>query len=256
MLGVVLFVASFLFLFGITIVVPTLPPGEIVYAFLGISEITSPISGISGLVLVNGLINGLFWGIITFITFRLFSGPSRKRVIFPAWFPSYTTSRASTSNYVPPKTYPKKPIQKVRKRRTQAPIDQKIDAIEGIGPIYGKRLRSSGVKTVNDLLREGYDRSGRSYLAKEVGVSASTVLRWVYRADFFRIAGIGKQYSSLLESAGVNSVSDLSRKNPDKLYEMLKKTNWRKNLVRRTPPYCMVEDWIENAKSLRSIVIN
>jgi len=256
MLGVVLFAASFLFLFGITIVVPTLPPGEIVYAFLGISEITSPISGISGVVLVNGVINGLFWGIIILIVFRLFSGPSRKRVIFPAWFPGYTTSRASTSDYVPPKTYAKKPTRKVRKRRTQAPLDQKIVAIEGIGPIYGKRLRRSGVRTVDDLLREGYDRSGRYYLAREVGVSASTVLRWVYRADFFRVVGIGKQYSSLLESAGVNSVSGLSRRNPDKLYERLKKTNWRKNLVRRTPSYSMVEDWIESAKSLRSIVIN
>ena len=256
MLGVVLFAASFLFLFGITIVVPTLPPGEIVYTFLGISEITSPISGISGVVLVNGVINGLFWAIIILIVFRLLNGPSKKRVIFPAWFPSYTTSRASTSNYVPPKTYAKKPTPKVRKRRTQAPLDQKIVAIEGIGPIYGKRLRRSGVRTVDDLLREGYDRSGRYNLAREVGVSASTVLRWVYRADFFRISGIGKQYSSLLESAGVNSVSDLSRRNPDKLYERLKKTNWRKNLVRRAPPYSMVEDWIESAKSLRSIVIN
>ena len=256
MLGVVLFAASFLFLFGITIVVPTLPPGEIVYAFLGISEITSPISGISGVVFVNGVINGLFWAIIILIVFRLLNGPSKKRVIFPAWFPSYTTSRASTSNYVPPKTYAKKPTPKVRKRRTQAPLDQKIVAIEGIGPIYGKRLRRSGVRTVDDLLREGYDRSGRYNLAREVGVSASTVLRWVYRADFFRISGIGKQYSSLLESAGVNSVSDLSRRNPDKLYERLKKTNWRKNLVRRAPPYSMVEDWIESAKSLRSIVIN
>ena len=256
MLGVVLFAVSFLFPFGITIVVPTLPPGEIVYAFLGISEITSPISGISGVVLVNGVINGLFWGSIILIVISLFSGPSRKKVIFPVWFPGYSTSHASTSNYVPPKIYSKKPIRKARKRRTQAPLDQKIAVIEGIGPIYGKRLRRSGVRTVDDLLREGYDRSGRYDLARDVGVSASTLLRWVYRADFFRIAGIGKQYSSLLESAGVNSVSDLSRRNPDKLYERLKKTNLRKNLVRRKPPYSMVEDWIENAKILRSIVID
>ena len=256
MLGVALFVASFLFLFGITIVVPTLHPGEILYAFLGISEITSPISGISGMVLVKGVTNGLFWGIIVFITFRLFSSSSRKRKKFPAWFPSYTTSRASTSNYVPPKTYVKKPSRKVRKRRTHVPLDKKIEAIEGIGPIYGKRFRRSGVWTIDDLLREGYDRSGRYHLGRELGVSASTVLKWVCRADFFRIAGIGKQYSSLLESAGVNSVSDLSRRNPEKLYERLRNTNWRKNLVKRTPPYSMVEDWIENAKSLRSIMKN
>ncbi|MCZ2856745.1 MAG: DUF4332 domain-containing protein, partial [Candidatus Bathyarchaeota archaeon] len=77
----------------------------------------------------------------------------------------------------------------------------------------------------------------------------------VCRADFFRIVGIGKQYSSLLESAGVNSVTDLSRRNPNKLYEKLMETNWEKNLVKRTPPYNKVEDWIESARSLRRIVI-
>ena len=256
MLSVLLFDASFLFLFGITLVVPTFPPGEIIHDFLGISEITSPISGISGNFLVNGVINGLFWGIIILITFRLVSRPSRKKAVLPTWVPSYTTSHASTSNYIPPKTYTKKPIRKVRKRRTQATLNQKIMAIEGIGPIYGERFKRSGVGTVDDLLREGHDRSGRRYLAREVGVSESTLLRWVYRADFFRISGIGKQYSSLLESAGVNSVTDLSRRNPEKLYERLRKTNWRKNLVRRTPPYGMVKEWIESAKSLRSIVIN
>ena len=256
MLGVILFIASFLFLFGITLMVPTLPPGEIVYAFLGISEITTHISGISGVVLVNGVINGLFWGIIILIMFRLFSGPSRKRVIVPTTLPGYKISRMSISEYVPPKTDTKKPTRKVRKRRTQTSLNQKVVAIEGIGPIYGKRLRSSGVRTVNDLLREGHDRSGRYGLAAEVGVSASTILRWVYRADFFRIAGIGKQYSSLLESAGVNSVSALSKKNPDKLYERLRKINLKKNLVRRTPHSSMIEDWIKSAKSLRSIVIN
>jgi len=255
MLGLVLFVVSFLFLFGFTTVFPTFPPGEILHSFLGISEITSPISSISGSILVNGVINGLFWGIIILIVFRSLKGPSRKKIIFPTWFPGYATSRASTSNYIPPKTYTKKTTQKVRKRRTQVPLDQKIVTIEGIGPIYGKKLRRHGIRTVDDLLREGYNKSKRYSLAREVGVSPSTILRWVYRADFFRIAGIGKQYSSLLESAGVNSVSDLSRRNPDKLYKMLKKINWKKNLVRRTPHYSLVEDWVESAKSLRPIVI-
>ena len=62
MIGAAIFAASFLFLFSITIVVPKLPPGEIIYVFLGISETTSPISGISGAVFVTAVINGLFWG--------------------------------------------------------------------------------------------------------------------------------------------------------------------------------------------------
>jgi predicted flap endonuclease-1-like 5' DNA nuclease len=256
MIGVILFLASFLVLFGITTVIPSLPPGEIFYALLGISEITSPISGISGVVFVNGVINGLFWGIIISIIFSVFSAFSRNKVPNPKWVPSYRTAPPSTSNYIPPLTYSKKPIRKVRKTRTQTLLDKEITSIEGIGRIYGKRLRKIGVRTLDDLLMEGYNRSGRYQLAEEIGVSTSTVFKWVSRADFFRIDGIGKQYSSLLESAGITSVSNLSRRDPNKIYERLKRTNWRKNLVKRIPTYTMVEEWIESAKNLRPIVIN
>ncbi len=254
MLSIAVFVVSFLCLFGFTVMVPTLPPGEILYVFLGISEITSPISGISGVVFVNGIINGFFWGIIILMIYGLLTHLSARKAFFPAGVSNYPSLRKSTSDYTPPKTFVKRPRYKARKRKTYAPLDQNIEVIEGVGVIYGNRLRNSGVRTLDDLLSEGSTRNRRYYLARKVGVSHSTILRWVYRADFFRIIGIGKQYSSLLESAGVNSVTDLSRRNPDKLHQKLIDTNGEKKLVRRTPPYNMVEDWIENAKSLRPIV--
>jgi len=255
MIGAAIFAASFLFLFSITIVVPKLPPGEIIYVFLGISETTSPISGISGAVFVTAGINGLFWGTAILAIYGLFNRYSRKKALMSTDFLSYPTLHKSTSEYVPPKTYAKRAPSKARKRRTHASLDQNIETIEGIGLIYGKRLRKSEVETIDDLLRAGSTRKGRYILAKKVGVSPSTILKWVYRADLFRIMGIGKQYSSLLESAGVKSVTKLSTRNPDQLHEKLIETNQKKNLVRRTPPYNTVKDWIESAKSLKPIVI-
>lgn len=259
MLAAVIFIVSVLLLFGITIIVPTLPPGEIVYGFLGIPEITSPISGVSGVVFVNAIINGLFWGTIILMIYSLCSRNSKRahaqKTIEPVWLPSYPLRRLSPSEYVPPKTIVKRPAKKTNKRRTHKSLDQKIETIEGIGRIYGKRLRKSGVKTIDDLLRTGSTRNGRHILATGVGVSLSTILKWVYRADLFRITGIGKQYSSLLESAGVNSVTNLSIRNPHLLYRDLMETNQKKNLVRRIPPYNTVKNWVENAKSLRPTLI-
>jgi predicted flap endonuclease-1-like 5' DNA nuclease len=255
MIGAAIFAVSFLLLFSITIVVPTLPPGEIIYVFLGISEVTSPISGISGMVFVNAIINGLFWGVIILIIYGLCSRPEKKKPIQPVWLPSYPLHRLSPSEYVPPKKIVKRPASKANKRRIKSSLDQKITAIEGIGRIYGKRLRKFGVKTIDDLLRAGSTRNGCDILATKVGVSPSTMLKWVYRADLFRIMGIGGQYSSLLESAGVNSVTNLSIRNPELLYKDLMEISRKKNLVRRTPSYNMVKDWIENAKSLGCIVI-
>jgi hypothetical protein len=85
-------------------------------------------------------------------------------------------------------------------------------------------------------------------------VASGTLLKWVYRADFFRIRGIGTQYSALLESAGVNTVIDLSRRNPKNLYAKLREINRRKNLVRRVPPYRTVQRWIRSAKNLKRMV--
>jgi predicted flap endonuclease-1-like 5' DNA nuclease len=258
MLAPAIFVISFLCLFGFTVIVPTLPPGEIFYVFLDISGINSPISGISGDVFAIGLINGLFWGTIILMIYGLISRFSKRETFLSAKSANYPSLSKSTSDYIPPyippRTVVKRPRYKARKRKTYTSLDKNIEAIEGVGRIYGDRLRNSGVWTLNDLLRKGATRNKRYYLAKKVGVSYSTILGWVYQADFFRIAGIGKQYSSLLESAGVNSVTELSIMNPDKLYTKLIETNLNKNLVRRTPPYNMVENWIDSAKNLRHIV--
>jgi hypothetical protein len=106
------------------------------------------------------------------------------------------------------------------------------------------------------LLRAGSTKKRRRELASELGVAPKTLLKWVYRADFFRLRGIGKQYSSLLESAGVNTVVDLSRRNPKTLYSLLKETNKEKNLVKRIPPLSQIQNWIVDAKTLKTVILS
>ena len=40
-------------------------------------------------------------------------------------------------------------------------------------------------------------------------------------ADLFRIRGIGEEYSDLLKEAGVSTVVELARRNPENLYETI-----------------------------------
>ena len=254
MLSIVIFIMSFFCLFSISIIIPTFPPGEIIHNFLGFSEIISPISGISGVVLTNALINGFFWGTIILVIYGLERRISRKKTLMPVRITEYPVMQKSTLEYVPPQIFVKKPAYKVRKRKTQVSLDKNIEKIEGIGNVYGDKLRKLGINSINDLLNAGSTRKGRSDLAKGLGVSNSTLLRWINRADLFRINGIGKQYSSLLESSGVNSITDLSVRDPRRLYEKIRDTNWKKSLVKRTPAYNKVKDWIESAKSLQQIV--
>ena len=211
------------------------------------------IIGISGHVLITGIINGVFWGLI-FLGFYVLTNKISKREDLPPM-----PKQPYIPDPIPSKTevvYTKKTAPVVIKRKTFVSLDQEIETIEGIGPTYGDKFRKMGIRVVEDLLRAGSTRKRRLELASELGVAPKTLLKWIYRADFFRLKGIGKQYSSLLESAGVNTVTDLSRRNPKNLYLLLKETNKEKNLVKRIPPLSLIQDWIDNSKMLKTMVLS
>lgn len=73
--------------------------------------------------------------------------------------------------------------------------------------------------------------------------------------DLLRVRGIGRKYAALLESAGVKTVTDLSRQDPRYLCQTLRIVNREKNLVRRSPPYKTIEIWIHNARNLEPMLV-
>ena len=251
----VVFTIAFIIPLGVTLGFPAFPPGEIIYNFLGAPEIFMSIGGISGSTIINGIINGLFWGAIIVGLYLLIRRASEPETLPPMPTPPHIPSPVPAPMPRESTMTVRSSRPKIRERKKFVPLDQDIETIEGIGHTYGTRLRNVGVKTVKDLLRAGASRSGRRYLAAKIDVAPATLLKWVYRADFFRIKGIGKQYSSLLESAGVNTVADLALRDPESLCERLRMINRRKNLVRRTPPSKMIAEWVRSAKYLKRIVV-
>jgi predicted flap endonuclease-1-like 5' DNA nuclease len=130
-----------------------------------------------------------------------------------------------------------------------------LKEIEGIGPVYAKKLNKAGVRGTNGLLKIGGTRKGRVELAKATGFSAKTILEWVNRADLFRIKGIGSQYSDLLEAAGVDTVVELGKRKPEALIAALEKANsGKKRVVRQLPSLSQVKDWVKKAKSLKRVL--
>jgi predicted flap endonuclease-1-like 5' DNA nuclease len=252
------FVLVFLLLFVLTLAIPIIPPGNMITSLFELPG-TMIFLGLSLVDILNGIINGLIWGLVVFIIFVVFKPAPKDRELEPLRAPSYPTiakpiPTEATSVVTTSKKRQEKRQTEVRKKRTYTSLDQDIETIEGIGPAYGNRLRNSGVRVVDDLLSAGSTRSKRRILANKIDVAPAILLKWVYRADFFRIRGIGTQYSSLLESAGVNTVADLSRRNPKNLHARLRAINIKKNLVRRTPPYKTIERWIKNAKNLERLL--
>ena len=130
----------------------------------------------------------------------------------------------------------------------------KIIDIEGIGSVYAKKLAKAGVKTVEGLLKAGASPKGRKELAEKSGIDVTLVLEWVNRADLYRIKGVGKQYSDLLEKAGVDTVVELSKRVAANLNKKMEEVNKAKNLINGMPGEKRVEDWIAQAKKLPRII--
>jgi len=129
-----------------------------------------------------------------------------------------------------------------------------IDAVEGIGQRTATKLRKNGIRTTEALLKRAGDRKGRRKLAGETGFTEKQLLEWVNRSDMMRCKGIGGEYSDLLESAGVDTIKELRRRNAASLTKKMVEINEKKKLVRRLPTESMVSRWIEFAKTLEPTV--
>ena len=131
---------------------------------------------------------------------------------------------------------------------------KKIESVEGIGAVYGEKLRAAGCGTTAQLLKQGATRKGREVLAEKTSISPSIIMRCVNMADLFRIKGVATQYAELLEAAGVDTVKELKHRNAANLSLAMRQANAARKLVRQLPADKTVAGWIEQAKALPPVV--
>ena len=176
------------------------------------------------------LVNGLFYGLIGWLIYAVavsFYGSKPEPAV---------------------RFEPKPEVQEEVKAEPKAGVP--VIDIEGIGPTYAKKLNYIGIFTTNDLLEVAGTKDGRKDLAEKTGISEKNILEWVNLSDLMRIKGVGEEYSDLLEEAGVDTVVELARRNPDNLHAKILEVNKEKELVRRPPNLENIKSWVEQAKAL------
>jgi hypothetical protein len=252
--AVAVFAGVFLILVAVTLVIPGLPPGELFFDVLGVPQVAGSFLGISVLTLLYGFVNGFLWGLIAAVVYGLSRRGTGRKPLLPLPVPEELPSPPPRAMPVDERVEKIPPALTVRQGRFRMERDRDVKTIEGIGSLRGRLLSGMGVRTVDDLLRVGATSAGRQRIAKRLGVSYRMVRSWVYRGDLLRVRGVGRQYSELLESAGVSSVTDLSNRNALVLWQTLRGANRKKRLVRRVPPLETIEMWVYNAKKLDPII--
>jgi len=130
----------------------------------------------------------------------------------------------------------------------------KIEDLEGVGPAYAAKLPAAGVRTTDDLLEQAGPAKGRDALAAATEIGAKLLLEWVNHADLYRIRGVGSEYADLLEQCGVDSCTELARRNPANLAVTMAEANAARAFVRRVPTEDVLADWIAQAKELPKVV--
>ena len=223
MIGAVVFVIVFVLFLLLSLVGIALPPGDII-----IREYIPGILQTDYANLAEGIINGVIFGIVVWVIFSI-----SKMVYDKMQSPKEVLVKLEDNS-----------------RGESLPSSSRIIEIEGIGAAYAKKLNAAGIKTTDELLDSGGTKQGRKELAEKTGIAETIILEWVNMADLFRIRGIGEEYSDLLKEAGVSTVVELSRRNPENLHETMVGVNEAKKRVRRPPSLNQTKDWIEQAKTL------
>lgn len=223
MIGAVVFIIVFVWFLIISLVGIALPPADWI-----IQEYIADILQTDYVALAEGIINGVIYGVIVWVIFTIV-----KMLYDRMQGPKEIVMKVADTNVTEP-----------------LPSCDRVEEIEGIGPTYAKKLKDARIKTTDELLGAGGTKQGRKELSEKTGISETIILEWVNMADLFRIKGIGEEYSDLLKEAGVSTVVELARRNPENLHETLVGVNEAKKLVRRTPTLNQTKDWIEQAKIL------
>ena len=119
----------------------------------------------------------------------------------------------------------------------------KITEIEGVGPEFVKKFEKVGITTTEQLLKLARDPRERTQLAARADINETLLTKWTSMADLMRLKGVGKQYSELLVTVGVDSVNKLHDVKPEDLLRKMEEVNKVKNLARALPKVTDVEEW-------------
>ena len=125
-----------------------------------------------------------------------------------------------------------------------------ISKIDGLTAFAASKLKSAGIRTMEALLEAARTAKGRKKLSEKTGFSEQQLLEWANLADCMRIPGMGKAKAELLRASGVNTVRELTHRNPSRLAQAMRDANDKRKLVQVLPSEKTVEQLIQKARKL------
>jgi len=140
---------------------------------------------------------------------------------------------------------------KLREERTSKTRRKfQIKDFLGINKEAIEKLRSIGIIDIDQMLEQGRTREQRNQLAQVVKLPEDVILELVNLSDLTRMGYVKRKLSRLYYEAGIRSPSQVSKYEPNELYEHFKayveETGWEGMIPNRKD----LEHNIKNARKL------
>lgn len=121
-----------------------------------------------------------------------------------------------------------------------------IQEVEGIGPSYGKQLRSMGIETTCDMVEAFYKKDENvEKAANAMKIDPETIKAWASMADLMKTPGVGGQYAELMQIVGISSREDLANADASMLYDEMVNFNKKSPIVPTVPTLQTLKGWID-----------
>lgn len=165
-------------------------------------------------------------------------------------------SRAKRTRRKTLRQAPRKAVAKrgPRKAKRVYPGDNHpVIDIEGIGPVYAKKLEKLGITTTGLL---GIAKPGR--VANKIGVPRRTVKMWQAEAELIKVRGIGPQFAEAMARAGVKGIDELKQRKAEDIAKQVAKY-LRKldvNVIGQPVTPKRVARWKRKAKPMRRVKVD
>jgi predicted flap endonuclease-1-like 5' DNA nuclease len=128
-------------------------------------------------------------------------------------------------------------------------MDLPIESIEGIGPVYGKKLRDAGIPTVEEMLA-----SDPNEVAKICDINVEQAERWIAMSRFSWLDTVSEEDAeAIVFATGMEDLKSLANANANDLYKKIEAA-LAEGDVRVPAGYKFspeqIQKWIDEAKSL------
>jgi predicted flap endonuclease-1-like 5' DNA nuclease len=123
-----------------------------------------------------------------------------------------------------------------------------------VPPEIRRALKVQRINTCDQLLAAAAKVDDRATLALAARVDLDGLTELVCRADLARVRGTGFVFSHMLMQLGVTDVALLGEQDAVKLHGRLQQHNAATRTSRRSPTRAEVQEWVEQARNLPSLV--